>query len=131
MSILIPHCFPIFSGGGSEHTINGHRYAAEVHLVHFNEKYRYFSAAASQSDGLAVLAVFFELAEEANNDGSNNNKFIKFLNRVRRKGESYVINDINGLFTIHQLLKQNLDEYWSYKGNEVTFFCSHCYSNIE
>ncbi|CAG9797894.1 unnamed protein product [Chironomus riparius] len=113
-----------YCGGGSEHTINGHRYAAEVHLVHFNEKYRYFSAAASQSDGIAVLAVFFELAEEANNDGSNNNKFIKYLNNVRRKGDSFVINDINGLFTIHQLMKQDLNEYYSYKGSLTTVPCS-------
>lgn len=107
----------IFSGGGSEHTYNGHRYAAELHLVHFNEKYKYLSAAASQSDGLSVLAIFFELAEEANNDGSNNNKFIKFLNYVRRKGESHLINDINGLFTIKELIKHSVLEYYSYKGD--------------
>lgn len=107
-----------FSTGGSEHTVDGHRYVAEVHLVHYNEKYRHIAAAVSQPDGLAVIGVFFETSEEANNDGSNNNRFIKFLDKVRTKGSSYVINDLNGVFTIKQLIKNEVKEYYSYKGEE-------------
>uniref|UniRef100_A0A8C3N1A5 Carbonic anhydrase n=1 Tax=Geospiza parvula TaxID=87175 RepID=A0A8C3N1A5_GEOPR len=46
---------------GSEHTVDGMKYAAELHVVHWNaEKYSSFVEAASQSDGLAVMAVFLK-----------------------------------------------------------------------
>ena len=43
--------------GGSEHLINSKRYAAEMHLVHYNTKYSSFAEATSYPDGLAVLGV--------------------------------------------------------------------------
>ena len=39
----------------SEHTINGHHFPAETHLVHFNSKYGSLEQAIKQNDGLAVL----------------------------------------------------------------------------
>ncbi|TTQ07463.1 Carbonic anhydrase 1 [Bagarius yarrelli] len=45
---------------GSEHTVNGKMYPAELHLVHWNTKYPNFGEAASKSDGLAVVGVFLE-----------------------------------------------------------------------
>ncbi|KAL1006949.1 hypothetical protein UPYG_G00079540 [Umbra pygmaea] len=54
-------------GRGSEHTVAGSKYAAELHLVHWNIKYPSFGDAASQSDGLAVVGVFLQVgAENAN-----------------------------------------------------------------
>ena len=45
---------------GSEHTVGGKSYAAEVHLVHWNvSKYDTFQEAVKQADGLTVLGVFF------------------------------------------------------------------------
>lgn len=61
--------------------------------------------------------MFLELAEEANNDGSNNNKFIKFLANVRREGDSYLVKDKSGIFTIKELIKNEILEYYSYKGD--------------
>ncbi|KAG5676063.1 hypothetical protein PVAND_005917 [Polypedilum vanderplanki] len=110
--------------GGSEHTINGHRYLAEIHLVHFNAKYKYLEAAALQQDGLAVIGIFLETADEANNDGSNNNKFVKFLNNVRQPGQTYLITDTNGIFTVQELIKYEIREYYSYKGSLTTPPCS-------
>ncbi|XP_036431940.1 carbonic anhydrase 3 isoform X3 [Colossoma macropomum] len=46
---------------GSEHTVNGKQFAAEMHVVHFNSgKYPNISMALDKSDGLAVLGVFIE-----------------------------------------------------------------------
>ena len=47
--------------GGSEHTINSVHYPAEMHIVHFNSKYRNVEEAARQSDGLAVLGVLMNV----------------------------------------------------------------------
>ncbi|KAK3551438.1 hypothetical protein QTP70_017316, partial [Hemibagrus guttatus] len=48
---------------GSEHTVDGKLYPAELHLVHWNTTYSNFGVAASKSDGLAVVGVFLEGAQ--------------------------------------------------------------------
>uniref|UniRef100_A0A4W2CAS3 Carbonic anhydrase n=1 Tax=Bos indicus x Bos taurus TaxID=30522 RepID=A0A4W2CAS3_BOBOX len=45
---------------GSEHTVDRKKYAAELHLVHWNTKYGDFGTAAQQPDGLAVVGVFLK-----------------------------------------------------------------------
>ncbi|XP_063596242.1 carbonic anhydrase 2-like [Penaeus indicus] len=42
---------------GSEHTINGIAYAAELHLVHFKTEYGSLGNAVQYDDGLAVLGI--------------------------------------------------------------------------
>ena len=65
------------AGHGSEHTVDGKQYDAELHIVHFNTKvlswlccYTFVIAslqygtpenAADKPDGLAVLGVFIEV----------------------------------------------------------------------
>ena len=41
----------LFSSGGSEHTLNGHRFAAEIHLIHYNKKYGSVANALAYADG--------------------------------------------------------------------------------
>ncbi|KAB0393698.1 hypothetical protein E2I00_001341, partial [Balaenoptera physalus] len=49
---------------GSEHVVDGVRYAAELHVVHWNsDKYPSFVEAAHEPDGLAVLGVFLQIGE--------------------------------------------------------------------
>lgn len=67
---------PVISGGGldsnyqleqmhfhwdAEHTIDGHRDPLEIHLVHYNKKYNNFSIATKHENGIAVVAVLFEV----------------------------------------------------------------------
>ncbi|CAG7683100.1 unnamed protein product [Allacma fusca] len=51
---------------GSEHTINGQRFAMEAHFVHYNSKYENFTAALNEPDGIIVVAVFFDESPEDN-----------------------------------------------------------------
>ena len=46
--------------GGSEHVINLKRYPAEMHMVHFNSKYKTLSEAVNHADGLAIFAIFID-----------------------------------------------------------------------
>ena len=46
--------------GGSEHTIDGKQYDAELHIVHYNTKYGDPSQAVDKPDGLAVLGMFLK-----------------------------------------------------------------------
>ncbi|XP_057569430.1 carbonic anhydrase 5A, mitochondrial [Hippopotamus amphibius kiboko] len=47
---------------GSEHTVDGHMYPAELHLVHWNAgKFQSYKEAMMGEDGLAVVGVFLKL----------------------------------------------------------------------
>ena len=50
----------------SEHTIDGRRYALEMHLVHRQSRYASVEQASSYKAGIAVLAVLFHVAEHPN-----------------------------------------------------------------
>ncbi|KAM4707219.1 carbonic anhydrase 9-like [Discoglossus pictus] len=47
---------------GSEHTVNGHRFHGEVHVVHYSTEYKSVQEAQSQPGGLAVLAAFIQIS---------------------------------------------------------------------
>ncbi|CAL4155397.1 unnamed protein product, partial [Meganyctiphanes norvegica] len=49
---------------GSEHTVDGTRYAMELHLVHYKSNYGSLGEALKHVDGLAVLGIFFNVGEE-------------------------------------------------------------------
>ena len=50
--------------GGSEHTVDGVQYDAELHIVHYNDKYGDPAKAVDQPDGLAVLGMFLKVGKE-------------------------------------------------------------------
>ena len=45
-------------GIGSEHTLDGEKFDAELHIVHYNSKYDTAEEAMKHPDGLAVLGMF-------------------------------------------------------------------------
>ena len=47
--------------GGSEHTLDGSRYFAEMHIVHYNTQHADISVAAKIPQGLAVLGFFIKV----------------------------------------------------------------------
>ena len=47
-------------GRGSEHTLDGQMFDAELHIVHYNAKYGDPSVAVDKPDGLAVLGMFIK-----------------------------------------------------------------------
>ncbi|TEA28656.1 hypothetical protein DBR06_SOUSAS33210006 [Sousa chinensis] len=49
---------------GSEHSVDGVKYAAELHLVHWNSKYNSFGSALKQPDGVAVVGIFLKIGHE-------------------------------------------------------------------
>lgn len=46
---------------GSEHTFNGLHFSAEGHIISYNSKYADFATAATMTDGLAVLSIFYNV----------------------------------------------------------------------
>ncbi|CAG5132490.1 unnamed protein product, partial [Candidula unifasciata] len=47
---------------GSEHLISSRAYPMELHIVHFNTKYKNVSVAIKYPDGLAVLGFMYEVS---------------------------------------------------------------------
>ncbi|XP_041125446.1 carbonic anhydrase 5B, mitochondrial-like isoform X2 [Polyodon spathula] len=97
---------------GSEHTIDGTLFPAELHLVHWNSsKYKSFEEAVMEGDGLAVVAVFLKIGKR--HEGLQ--KLVDALPAVRHK-DSVV--EFTG-FNPSCLLPTCLD-YWTYSGSLTT-----------
>ncbi|XP_077167314.1 carbonic anhydrase 6 isoform X2 [Paroedura picta] len=103
---------------GSEHTIDGMRYIAELHIVHYNsEKYPSFEEAKDKADGLAVLAFLYE---GGNLENTYYSEFIASLARIKYAGQSTEVNTLN----ILSLLPENRANYYRYPGSLTTPPCS-------
>ncbi|XP_040312635.1 carbonic anhydrase 6 [Herpailurus yagouaroundi] len=103
---------------GSEHTIDGIRYVAEVHIVHYNSKYKSYDIAQSAPDGLAVLAALIKVEDYGEN--TYYSTFISQLNNIRYPGQSTVLSDLD----IRDMLPENVHHYYSYKGSLTTPPCT-------
>ncbi|XP_034028102.1 carbonic anhydrase 6 [Thalassophryne amazonica] len=102
---------------GSEHTLDGIRYMAELHVVHYNsDKYKSFSEAKDQPDGLAVLAFFYDDGHFENTYYSD---FINNLDNIKYAGQTMNISSIN----VRSMLPENLNNFFRYQGSLTTPPC--------
>ncbi|XP_004070439.1 carbonic anhydrase 6 [Oryzias latipes] len=102
---------------GAEHTIDGVRYMAELHIVHYNsEKYRSFSEAKDKKDGLAVLAFVYDDGHFENTYYSD---FIANLEKIKYAGQSMNITSID----VRSMLPENLNHFFRYEGSLTTPPC--------
>ncbi|XP_062482001.1 carbonic anhydrase 12 [Pezoporus occidentalis] len=105
---------------GSEHTVSGKHFAAELHIVHYNsEKYPDVTAAMDKADGLAVLAILFEI-------GPFNPSYEKIFRHFRNVKYKDQLVQVPG-FNIRELLPDRLDEYYRYEGSLTT---PPCYPSV-
>uniref|UniRef100_A0A8C5U8K7 Carbonic anhydrase n=1 Tax=Malurus cyaneus samueli TaxID=2593467 RepID=A0A8C5U8K7_9PASS len=109
------------SGPGSEHTVNGRRFAAEIHVVHYNTKYDSFTEAMVHPDGLAVLGAFLEVGHGEN---QYYHEIIKHLPEIQEVGQETLVPGFN----IAGLLPANLKFYFHYNGSLTT---PPCYQTVK
>ncbi|XP_063307349.1 carbonic anhydrase 2-like [Pelobates fuscus] len=98
-------------GHGSEHTVDGVKYEAELHLVHWNTKYASFGEAVKHCDGLAVVGVFLRVGDTK----PELQEVINALNLIPNKGKEAAFTD----YDPSGLLPNSLD-FWTYKGSLTT-----------
>lgn len=103
---------------GSEHVLNSIRFPMEMHIVHRKRDYGSYAEALNHEDGVAVVAVFFQLQEEEN---EKLNPIVKHLPAVKWPGTEVKLNDS---FTLASLIPGNVDLYYVYKGSLTTPPCS-------
>ncbi|KAM4704601.1 carbonic anhydrase 1-like [Rhinophrynus dorsalis] len=94
---------------GSEHTVDGKRFAAELHLVHWNsDKYASFAEASKNPDGCAIVTVFLQVG----NAHPGLQKVAEALKLITTKGKQAAFTN----FDASSLLPASLD-YWTYHGS--------------
>ncbi|XP_059689712.1 carbonic anhydrase 9 [Gavia stellata] len=108
-------------GPGSEHTVNGRRFAAEIHVVHYNTKYGSFKDAMVHPDGLAVLGAFLEVGPREN---PYYQEILEHLYKIEREGDEVLVPGFN----IAGLLPANLKLYFHYDGSLTT---PPCYQTVK
>ncbi|XP_065656380.1 carbonic anhydrase 7 [Hydra vulgaris] len=97
---------------GCEHTIDGKRYAAEFHAVHWNtDLYATESEAIANPDGLAVIGVLID----ANESFDNNKEFEVFLEMFEKV--PYMNNTSSFMVDPYLLLPKNTNHYFTYPGS--------------
>jgi len=103
---------------GSEHTINGRHFSAELHLVHWNTKYSSFSEAVDHPDGIAVLGIFFKVGDEHKELSKLTSKF----DSIEFKSQSVPIEDE---LDAANFIPDSKD-YFTYQGSLTTPPCAEC-----
>ncbi|KAE8599146.1 hypothetical protein XENTR_v10017080 [Xenopus tropicalis] len=94
---------------GSEHTVDGKGYAAELHLVHWNsDKYSSFAEASKNPDGCAVVTVFIKVG--SSHPGLQ--RVVEALELIAAKGKQAAFTN----FDASTLLPASMD-YWTYQGS--------------
>lgn len=99
---------------GSEHTIDGQAYEAELHLVHYNTKYGEAGKALDKPDGLAVLGVMIAVDDEKPHPEMA--KLCDTLENIQLKGEK---TSIQTPVDPIKLLPEN-KSYFTYPGSLTT-----------
>ncbi|XP_062553475.1 carbonic anhydrase 7-like [Armigeres subalbatus] len=106
---------------GSEHTFDRKRYSTEMHLVFYNGLYGSFKAARDQANGVAVIALVFEVLKSGRIESLN--KWTQFLNEVAEAGSEYSI-PRHKLFSVGHVLGDIRWPYFAYEGSLTTPPCS-------
>ncbi|NXY37532.1 CAH6 anhydrase, partial [Pomatorhinus ruficollis] len=103
---------------GSEHTVDGMRYFAELHIVHYNSaNYSSFEEAKDKPQGLAVLAFLYT---DGHFENTYYSEFISKLARIRFAGQSTTLSSLD----VQAMLPENLSHFYRYQGSLTTPPCS-------
>lgn len=103
---------------GSEHSIFGQKFPVEIHLVHYNDKYKSLEEAFDKPDGLCVIAVFLQVS---NTDNPRFSKLLSHLSSVECGGQSSSLKD---QISLSSFLPSNRKEFYRYQGSLTTPPCS-------
>ncbi|XP_031572154.1 carbonic anhydrase 2-like [Actinia tenebrosa] len=108
---------------GSEHTVNGRAYAAEMHMVFYNSKYDNAGDAATKPDGLLVIGTFLRKSKTASKELT---KLAHSLPNIKTEGS-----EVNGiqvkLDSLFRGLSSGNRSYYTYKGSLTT---PGCYESV-
>lgn len=100
---------------GSEHTVDGHSFPMELHLVHYQNHFKNIASAIDQPSGLAVLGYFFTIGEH--NDNFDN--LLRYFPKIRESDKHIEI----PTFPLLDLLPSAHVNFFRYDGSLTTPPC--------
>ncbi|XP_027592323.1 carbonic anhydrase 3-like isoform X1 [Pipra filicauda] len=103
---------------GSEHVVNGVRYAGELHMLHWNPKYSNYLDARRRTDGVAVLAIFLQVGETPKPEMK---RILEEINAIKTKGKEAPFPNFDP-----SILFPKSHDYWTYHGSFTTPPCEEC-----
>lgn len=103
---------------GSEHAINGRKFPVEMHLLHYNDRYKSLQEAMDKQDGLLAVAAFLQVSET---DNPKLNSLFNLFNRVRCAGQSV---NVTNAISLSSFLPNNLRDFYRYQGSLTTPPCN-------
>lgn len=117
---------------GSEHHIDGKKDAMELHMVHRNLKYKNMSEAFLHDDGLAVLALFYEISDTDNENLTEIIAALKELNSspfIQGNKENNKAVNISQPLSVGMLFPEDVfsKDVFYYKGSLTT---PNCYESV-
>ncbi|XP_050099426.1 carbonic anhydrase 1 [Anopheles aquasalis] len=104
---------------GSEHTIDGVRYALELHLVHHHTQYPTLNDAVAFKNGVAVIGVLFHVADQPNMHIGTILETAIDIRSVAGK-----VAPLKGKLAPNSLLPANRTTYFRYEGSLTTPACA-------
>ncbi|XP_076106508.1 uncharacterized protein LOC143075096 [Mytilus galloprovincialis] len=105
---------------GSEHALNGKKYPAEIHFVHYSTRYGNLSEAMKMPDGLAVIGVFVELVPE---DTYAFEQLANGINSILEYGKKANVSNVS----MQDFLPQRKNAFYHYRGSLTT---PPCYESV-
>lgn len=112
------------TGQGSEHTINGHTAALEMHFVHIDNKYASLQEAAGHTDSIMVAALLFNEAQES----MTNSELTKIATvagtTLGKPGEELPISLSAKKLIAGSGLGQKIERFMTYQGSLTTPTCN-------
>ncbi|XP_073535636.1 carbonic anhydrase 3-like [Phyllobates terribilis] len=102
---------------GSEHVIDGLRYAGELQFVHWNSKYDNVTEAKKNPDGVAIISVFLKVGKAK----QQLKAILEALDCIKAKGRKAHFTDFDP-----SILFPTSRDYWTYQGSYTTPPCEEC-----
>ncbi|KAK2492769.1 hypothetical protein MC885_008445 [Smutsia gigantea] len=102
---------------GSEHTVGGHRFPAEIHVVHLSTAFAKVEEALARPGGLAVLAAFLQEGPEEN---SAYEQLLSHLEEIAEEDSETLVPGLD----VSALLPSDLSHYFRYEGSLTTPPCA-------
>ncbi|XP_033115426.1 carbonic anhydrase 14-like isoform X2 [Anneissia japonica] len=101
---------------GSEHLVDSTAYPAEMHIVHYSDRFASLADAINDPAGLAILGVFIE---ESTEDNSNFDTIFGVIDDVRYPGNQTAIQ----VFNLENVFPDDLTKFYRYNGSLTTPGC--------
>ncbi|XP_020921384.1 carbonic anhydrase 9 isoform X2 [Sus scrofa] len=102
---------------GSEHTVGGYRFPAEIHVVHLSTAFAKIDEALGRPRGLAVLAAFLQEGPEEN---SAYEQLLSHLGEIADEDSETWVPGLD----VSALLPSDLNRYFRYEGSLTTPPCA-------